>query len=106
MMGGDIWTFFGIIAYVLVVAWLSRRIALDMDRHGKAGWAYGMMTFFIPPLGFALWLWDRNRPATHREWRPELGSVGDGIIFVLLIVTFPWGLLIWLLLNRRGSPQN
>jgi hypothetical protein len=105
-MGGDTWTFFGIIAYVLVVAWASRRIALDMDRRGKAGWAYGMMTFWLPPLGIAVWLLDRNRPATHREWRPELGSFGDVFIFVLLIVTFPWGLLIWLFLNRRGSPQN
>jgi hypothetical protein len=105
-MGGDTWTFFGIIAYVLVVAWASRRIALDMDQRGKAGWAYGMMTFFLPPLGIALWLLDRDRPATHKEWRPEPGSAGDIIFFVLLIVTFPLGLLIWLFLNRRGSAQS
>ena len=96
-------TFFGIIGYVLLVAWLSRHVALDMDSHGKAGWAYGMLTFVIPPLGGAFWLLDRNRPATHAERRPKLGSPADALFFLLLIVTFPWGLVIWLLLNRRAS---
>jgi hypothetical protein len=64
------------------------------------------MTFFVPPLGLALWLLDRDRPATHREWRPELGSVGDMLLFALLVLTFPWGLVIWLLLNRRASPDR
>lgn len=102
-MDSDLWTFFGIIAYVLVIAWLSRHVALDMDKHGKAGWAYGMMTFFIPPLGIALWLLDRDRPAMHTGRRPALGGIGDVAFFLLLIVTFPWGLLIWLLTNRRPS---
>lgn len=105
-MGDGTDTFFAIIAYVLVVAWLSRRIALDMDSRGKAGWAYGLMTFMIPPLGLALWMLDRHRVATHREWRPELGSVGDVVLFVLLIVTFPWGVIVWLLMNRRASPEG
>lgn len=93
----------GIVVYVVVVAWLSRHIALDMDDHGKAGWAYGMMTFLLPPLGVALWLLDRDRPPTHDVRRPELGTRADAVFFLLLIVTFPWGLLIWLLLNRRAG---
>ena len=106
MVDNDFLTFLTITGYVLSAAWLSRHVALDMDRKGKAGWAYGIMTFMLPPLGVGLWLLDRNRPPTRREWRPELGSVGDFLLFVLFIITFPWGLLIWLLLNRRTSPDN
>lgn len=98
--------FLGIIGYVLLAAWLSRHIALDMDARGKAGWAYGIATFALPPLGIALWLLDRNRPVVRRQWRPELGSVGDVVLFLALLFTFPWGLLIWLFLNRRASPQD
>lgn len=104
-MDSDVAIFFGIIVYALVVAWLSRHVALDMDRRGTAGWPYGMMTFFIPPLGLALWLLDRDRPPTGRQWRPH-GAVADLIFFVLLLVTFPWGLVAWLFLNRRASPEG
>jgi hypothetical protein len=105
-VSGEVATLFGIVGYVLTVAWVSRRIALDMDARGKSGWVYGVMTLFVPPLGIGIWLLDRNRPATRSEWRPQLGSFADLALFAVLILTFPWGLLIWLFLNRKTSPQS
>lgn len=102
----DLLTFFGIIGYVVSVAWLSRHVALDMDRRGWAGWAYGIMTFVVPPLGVALWLVDRNRASSIAHRLPELGTVGDVVVFLLFLVTFPWGLLVWLFLTRRASTHH
>lgn len=104
-MDNDFLTFLAIISYVVSFAWLSRYVALDMDGRGKAGWAYGILTFILPPLGVGLWLLDRNRPPTRTELRPELGGRADLLLFLLFIVTFPWGLVIWLFLNRRASPK-
>jgi hypothetical protein len=105
-MGNDGWIFLGIILYVGIGAWASRRVALDMDARGKAGWAYGMATLLLPPLGLALWLLDRDRPPVRSGWKPELGTATDLLFFIALLVTFPWGLLIWLLMNRRARPDN
>ena len=99
-------TFLAIIVWVVSAAWFSRYVALDMDRRGKAGWSYGLLTFVLPPLGAALWLLDRNRPPTHRELRPKIGSFGDIALFIILVITFPWGPLIWMLLNRRARPNT
>jgi hypothetical protein len=103
---GDVATVFAIVVYVVCAAWLSRYVALDVDARGKAGWAYGLMTLLVPPIGLAVWLLDRNRPPIREEWRPRTGGGGELIFFVLVIITFPWGLLIWLYLNRRASPGN
>lgn len=79
-----------------------------MDARGNAGWAYGMLTFLIPPLGLLMWRMDRSRTgvAPNPDWRPELGSTGDLLLFALFVITFPWGLIIWFFLNRRTSPDN
>ena len=98
-------TFLAIIVWVVSAAWFSRYVALDMDRRGKAGWSYGLLTLVIPPLGAALWLLDRERPPIRKELRPTPGSFADVISFILLVLTFPWGLLIWMLLNRRARPN-
>lgn len=105
-MDGDVGIFFGIFVWVLGAAWLSRHVALDMDARGKAGWMYGLVTLIVPPVGAALWLIDRNRPAVRTEFRPEPGSLGEILLFVALVLTFPWGLVIWFFLNRRARPSS
>ena len=105
-MGTDGWIFLGIIVWVVAAAWLSRWVALDMDARGKAGWAYGLTTLFLPPLGLALWALDRDRPAVRSGWRPEPGTPMEILFFIALVVTFPWGLVLWLLLNRRSRAED
>ena len=105
-MGGDTWIFFAIIGYVIGVSWLARHVALDMDARGKPGGLYGMTTLLLPPLGLGLWLMDRDRPEGRVPLGPKLGTVPDVVFFILLIVTFPWGLIAWMLLNRRAGSRN
>lgn len=73
-MDPELWAFFGIIGYVLGLAWISRHVAIEMDARGKAGWLYGMLTFFLPPLGLALWLLDRGSDRDLGRLLPRPGQ--------------------------------
>jgi hypothetical protein len=102
-MDGDTWTFLGIIAYVVVVTWVARHVALDMDDRGKSGWLYGMLTFLVPPVGLVAWTVDRNSTRDAGKLLPQPGQPYSFLILLLIVVTFPWGLAIWLLANRARS---
>lgn len=50
---------------ILVLAWLSRRAAIDIDEHGGPGWILGLLVFFMPPLGLLAWLLMRTSRNTR-----------------------------------------
>ncbi len=46
-------------AYVVLMAWFSRKAAMDMDERGYPGWIFGILVWVCFPLGFLAWLWFR-----------------------------------------------
>lgn len=62
---GRIGIILGISAYVVVLAWLARKAALDMDERGWPGWIFGILVMFVPPLGLFAWLWFRTPPGSR-----------------------------------------
>lgn len=105
-MGPQEWQFVSIIAWVVVSAFVSRRVALDMDARGRAGWLYGLLTFVVLPLGVIVWLLDRNQLGPgFLSGHTIVGSVGLAMVAMLValaVATFPWGLIIWWLAETRA----
>ena len=56
-------TFGFVYAYFLLLLflWLPMAISRDMGRRGRTGWAYGLLTVVLFPVGVAAWLVDRRR---------------------------------------------
>ena len=50
---------------LLVVVGLPIAISRDMRRRGRTGWAYGLRTLLVLPVGVAAWLIDRHRFAVR-----------------------------------------
>ena len=48
---------FGVPAVLLLATFVAR----DMDNRGFDGRVYGALTFFLPPVGVALWLYQRAK---------------------------------------------
>lgn len=72
-------TVVGLVAGYLVLAWVARRVALDMRRQGRRGWIYGLLVLLLPLLGLAVWLAMRDWRFAARGGRPAAGTLrGDG----------------------------
>jgi hypothetical protein len=59
----------GICICVVVLAWLARRAALDVDAGGGPGWLVGFLVLAVPPLGLAAWAVLHGSIAEHPSTR-------------------------------------
>ena len=50
------------LVYLAVSVVLAVVCARDMDRRGRPGEMYALVTLFVLPLGVGLWALDRRRP--------------------------------------------
>ena len=57
----DVGLFFLLMFGVPIVLLLATFVARDMDRRGLDGRVYGALTFFVPPVGLALWMYQRAK---------------------------------------------
>ena len=50
-----------VFAALLLLVAVPVAVARDMNRRGRNGWSYGLLTFVLFPIGVAAWLIDRRR---------------------------------------------
>lgn len=55
-----------IAAYVIFLAWFSRKAAMDLDERGYPGWIFGILVLVLFPVGVLAW-WLFRIPRSHRR---------------------------------------